>query len=1507
MSLLKALLGLVAAVPVAAALDVKPADFGGPKPEGPYELVIPRVAQQPVIDGDLGDAAWAKAAAVKPFWRAGTTELAEDQTLAWLCFDKDNLYVAWACLDAKLVGEAVARDEKAVWRQDCVELFVSPERDAKTERQFMLSVAESVYDRRPGKEFGQGGADWNPKWTGKVKRQPWGYTAEMSVPLAELTDVKKYPVVRGTVWTMKLTREDFGEHKGVRTSSWTPMGPSTGDLRSTGKLIFEERNFLANGSAEIVDAKGGLPGWSVAATKVDVKITAAAAEKTADTRGAKVAVSGRKTTGANARVWPGTESVPPAPVDTTYVFTADVKAVSPDDALVAYFVAFQGEQPQQVNFKLNAGWQKVKATVTAAAGAGLAVPCLQTAAMGKTDEKPDGSGVVYIDNARMEIVDMRDMGIDPESACLTGNATDTYRTRNRRVAGTYTYSEAMTTDPSFPCYYAPGDGPPQDFGLYRGEIPFDKGRLTDGQTATTVMWPSFWTGHQGHDITFDLKKEYQITRVVVKASWPGLRIDNVFMKSPGEPVHTLVAAMPDRLELKVGAPGSEEMARVDERAFNGINQPARWVRVQTECRAPGQYAEIEIWGKDLPASGAKAKRVPYLLAGGGTPVKEPQGQPEPTWDVPPVFPLPKEMKLAGPAVSLADGLVIQFEPVSSARAKTTAEVLRDELKLCCGVESTVEPATAERKGTVLVGEAADSPRTAEALKALGVTLTAASPGYDGYVFAAQGGRVVIGGSDPRGAFYGTQTLLTLARKTAAGGWEVPGASIRDWPTMKYRIIEGRAIPSQGLVRALARFRINYYTAKYLYIHQTIAHDKFAERYFVNFIPFLDFNSVVIDADPTLTERPAEERWEDVPKDARRNANPGHPRTWEIYFGVLDKYLPKFHGDILYIGMDETYQYEHGSRWNVSPESRALNMSAGPLLAYTIKKIDAKAKQYGKRVFMHDTPFCRDFKLSYKGDPDPSWRKAIPLLPKDVMFNVWHWNKKWVLDPLGKEAGFDLVYLCTGDRDWRAPSKVDPNDDTVPFEFPGYFAGINNYMAEGSFTPSKLLETAWVAWNAKAPRPKDPAVNAAVAHYMATWNQLHLDEPTPPSFAAGPADFSPVDLSAAANLGRIDEVAYDGKGWVDMGPNADLRALKAGVVPMAGVPFTILDEAANGGKSVVALQNRLYTDKTLPEAVEIDMKGLKAASLIFLHCLDNAPGSNYLRRSELAGYYFFVYEDGTYAKREIKYAINTGNWDGLRLAWEYAPAGDTMPGAKLAWRGQTASGLPAHLYMTEWTNPKPNLRIMKIILRSTFDPTMMNPMLLAITAVNPRLAATPAKGELPSAALLQPPKPEGVAIDLTGGKDESELRYVAPDGTVIEADRIDNALSDKKASAFSNDWRSYVGLVTLNGHQSARTDAVRFTFPKPVSLTGALVSGRYREQRKAQDFGPMIYDIFLDVSTDGGRTWQQKAVVRNTTPEEIGPVWLPLDGTPVQMARVRQAQGPNTHYAGFSLVQFYRKP
>lgn len=1460
-------------VSAAHAIEIRPSDFERVKQSPPFEIVAPRAIQAPAIDGELSDAAWSKAAAIKSFWHAGTVNLSKDQSIAWLCFDKDNLYIAFACLDKKVVGAAkFGRDTKDIWKNDCVEVFLSPERDPKLDRQFVLGVGNGRYDRRAGGE-GRGGVGWNPEWEGKAKLQPWGYTAEIRIPFASVLDVKKYPVNRGTVWLMKFTREDWGNHTGCLTSSWTMIGQSTGDAHAWGKLIFEDRNLFLNGGAEKADAKGVPTGWESGGLNTDIKMSQVSGAKTEGNHAVRIEISGKKEP-SHYTVHLGHTISPVQPVETTYRFSADVKfEITRGEYMACYFRVRQGGVTEGLSFKAGAGWQKIGVFVTVKPGESLVIPNLHGGG--------DKACMVHLDNLRLEVVDPSAVFDDPDERCLTANAAGAFHTRNRRVNGSYTYTRAMTNDPAFPFYFHVG--PKQDYGLYRGNIPFEKGIMTDGFTATGVGWAHFWKGHQGFDIKFDMGKEYVITRVEVLANRKHDGGD-LWLKSPGEPRFTLASTKWDLFDFNTGK-GPVEVGQFV--AHNKLNQRARWIRVQNKSTV---LHEIRIWGKELP-KGKTLKRVPYLQAGGEAPVKNPKSEPEVHKDIPPVFPLPQEMKFAGPAGKLSSGMVIAYEPANSERSKITAEVLRDEMKQCYGLEMTVSAASEENPGDILIGEAIDSPLTSKALASANQKLSTKSPGKEGYVLIADGNRIVIGGSDYRGAFYGTQALLTLTRKSG-DDWEVPGATIRDRPDIHFRFIEGRPVPTKNLIRALARFRISHYVPPPRYMPQAAEFDPVAERYCVSFIPNLD-HRLVVQKDPQLAERAPGEELSKMAT-GRRVPNPAHPRTWEIYYAECDKWLPQFHGDVVFINYDETYMDHAGARWNVSKESRALKLTGGQLQAYFLNKIDKKFKEFGKRIFMHDTLFAGDCRLSYPGDPDPSWNKAIPLVPKDIIFNVWH--PRPINERLGPK-GFDLVHLVLDDTTWEGK------------DYPGPYAGINNYMGESAFTPSKLLDTAWVAWNTKAIRPHAPQADIIVSKYISLWNQLHQEQSLPVSFFAKRGDYQSVDIRRAANRSRIDEIPFDGKGWVDLGPNMDLRALPGGMQEMAGVPFQIIDESQNHGKSVVMVENQLYADRTMSGEVEIETADLKAASLIFLHCLDNRPGWHYLRRKEIAGFYFMVYEDGTYSAWDIKYATSTANWDGKPTNKGYSPKGHTMNKGKLAWRGETTSGMEAFLYMTEWINPRPDLKIKKIIFRAAFSPGNMNPMLLAITATAQGLGRVSAKPNppLPSADKLKAPKMVGLHYDLSGGKDESESRYVAPDGTIISSKGIDNYYSDKLSFPEATGYRSYVGLVNFAGTHAALTETLFYTFPKSASITGALVTARYRVERKVQDFPPSRFDIFLDVSDDGGKTWKLESEVRATSPEAHGPVWLPIRRDKVQHLRLRAKRtGPSGYGAGFTSVKIYRR-
>jgi len=540
--------------------------------------------------------------------------------------------------------------------------------------------------------------------------------------------------------------------------------------------------------------------------------------------------------------------------------------------------------------------------------------------------------------------------------------------------------------------------------------------------------------------------------------------------------------------------------------------------------------------------------------------------------------------------------------------------------------------------------------------------------------------------------------------------------------------------------------------------------------------------------------------------------------------------------------------------------------------------------------MHDTAFMGKHTLSYIGDPDPSWLTAVPKLPKDVKFLVWHPKDA---GPLLHQAGFELYSLVLDERDWRQ------------VELPSLYAGLTAYMAESSFTPAKLIDFVGVAWNLAAPRPNDPVAAMTTTRYIPLWRELHEGMRAPSQYATA-ADFTAVNISAAANRSRLDEVAFDGQGFVDLGGNCDLRALPAGTQEFAGVPFDIIDEKSNGGRSIVMIHNHGDFNQAMPADVTMDVADFKAASLIFLHSLENRPGWNYLRRKELAGFYIMEYEDGTYSKHEIKYAVNSANWDGRPTNRAYSPKGHSMTDGFLAWEGDTTSGLPAFLYATEWVNPQPDRTIVRIHLRSPKNWGHMNPMLFAVTAVHPRLAsAQSAPAQMPAMQLLADAQSVGAAYDLSGGKDESETRYIAPDGTVISSERVDNLLANHVRWDVI-DFRSHVGMVNADGNFSTvRAFKVEYAFPQPTTLTGALVTGGFRRERKTENFGQSLLDYQLETSSDGGKTWQAASTIQATSPEEHGPQWMPLAEQPLTHLRLT-VKPLNVNCDGIQRVQLFRK-
>jgi len=190
------------AVPAAAAR----AGDGAPVPtrlEG--VLACPLVTEAPTLDGKLGDAVWAKRA--QPlrgfsFRTAGVNY----QTQGWLCRDERNFYLAARCLDdspRKLVSK-----NEALWRNDCLELFIVPEKKVRFFTHFIIDC-DGKFDGRTWvpDEWGEATAGPEVALDVRTGREAKGWTVEAAIPIAAF-GVELKPT---TVWSFGLNREKWTE------------------------------------------------------------------------------------------------------------------------------------------------------------------------------------------------------------------------------------------------------------------------------------------------------------------------------------------------------------------------------------------------------------------------------------------------------------------------------------------------------------------------------------------------------------------------------------------------------------------------------------------------------------------------------------------------------------------------------------------------------------------------------------------------------------------------------------------------------------------------------------------------------------------------------------------------------------------------------------------------------------------------------------------------------------------------------------------------------------------------------------------------------------------------------------------------------------------------------------------------------------------------------------------------------------------------------------------------
>jgi hypothetical protein len=186
------------------------------------DLRAVRVAQPPVIDGDLSDPCWQEAAKLERWTDVLYSNPVQDQTIGYLGFDDKNIYVAFRAFDSQPTG-ILARETKRGTRftgyDDFVAFAIDPfhTHQFRDRAFFIINPIGTQFAHLMGDRAVK--LEWEGKWQAAAKIVSDGWTGEMAIPWAILN----YPAAKGPV-TAGINMDRFQQRTKIH-SLWCNYGP----------------------------------------------------------------------------------------------------------------------------------------------------------------------------------------------------------------------------------------------------------------------------------------------------------------------------------------------------------------------------------------------------------------------------------------------------------------------------------------------------------------------------------------------------------------------------------------------------------------------------------------------------------------------------------------------------------------------------------------------------------------------------------------------------------------------------------------------------------------------------------------------------------------------------------------------------------------------------------------------------------------------------------------------------------------------------------------------------------------------------------------------------------------------------------------------------------------------------------------------------------------------------------------------------------------------------------
>jgi len=186
------------------------------------------VASPPTIDGRLDDPCWANAPVATGFRRNDGKGPADCQTIARVCYDAENIYIAMECIEPE-IGKLTAvytKDDDPVWRDDSVEVFIAPYAVASRENFYHFSV--NCLGARNG--LIAESANIEAPWTAAASKGSDRWFAEMAIPFKLLEPLG----MNEPYWRIQFARSDIVH---AEESSWSEVPTQFSSFWRFGRLM----------------------------------------------------------------------------------------------------------------------------------------------------------------------------------------------------------------------------------------------------------------------------------------------------------------------------------------------------------------------------------------------------------------------------------------------------------------------------------------------------------------------------------------------------------------------------------------------------------------------------------------------------------------------------------------------------------------------------------------------------------------------------------------------------------------------------------------------------------------------------------------------------------------------------------------------------------------------------------------------------------------------------------------------------------------------------------------------------------------------------------------------------------------------------------------------------------------------------------------------------------------------------------------------------------------------